>query len=128
MHQLVPQFILEKYSAKEKAGSFEAVSLFIDIAGFSKLTDQLMREGTEGSEKLADIMRSVFNPLINTIYHYDGFVATLAGDAINAIFPNETIYNALECVSHMPFVLENLKSDLEVSSLISYKLSSKITV
>ncbi len=119
MHQLLPQFILEKYKNKEQSGSMSAISLFVDITGFSSLTDQLMSEGTEGSEKLAETMRSVFTPLINTIYHYNGFVATLAGDAINAIFiheNNKAINDALECVSHMPFILEHLEGDLEFSA------------
>ena len=67
MHKLVPQFILDKYATNDFAGTLGASVLFIDIAGFSSLTDQLMNEGTEGSETLAETMRSVFTPLITGI-------------------------------------------------------------
>ncbi len=107
MHQLVPQFILEQYQAKERSGTFRAATLFIDIAGFSTLTDEFMTKGVTGSEELANVMRSVFEPLINTIYHYDGFVATLAGDAITALFPEgklSSLNDALRCASQLPSV------------------------
>lgn len=88
MHQLVPEFILRKLGQEELEGEFQATALFIDITGFSTMTETLMQHGQHGAEVLADLMCSVFDPMITTVYQYGGFVSTLAGDAITAIFPS----------------------------------------
>ena len=87
MHRLIPPFILDRYAAGEFHGSFPAVGLFVDISGFSAMTDALMMHGQEGAEVLANILRSVLDPLIDSVYAQGGFVASSAGDAITALFP-----------------------------------------
>jgi predicted ATPase/class 3 adenylate cyclase len=87
MHNLVPNYILEKYELGEYRGSDPAVGMFVDISGFSLITDDLMKHGQHGAEILANVMRNIFSPLIRSIYEQDGFVSTLAGDAFTAIFP-----------------------------------------
>jgi predicted ATPase/class 3 adenylate cyclase len=88
-HQLVPEFIYEKYRAGAAYGSFHGAAMFVDISGFSTMTDALSTHGTHGAEVLADMMRVVFEPLVNAVYEQGGFVIGYAGDAFNAIFPAE---------------------------------------
>ncbi len=88
-HQLVPDFIFEKYRAGETNGFFQGAALFVDLSGFSTMTDALSTQGTHGAEVLADMMRVVFEPLVNAVYEQGGFVIGYAGDAFNAIFPAE---------------------------------------
>jgi predicted ATPase/class 3 adenylate cyclase len=100
MHRLVPQFILENYQAQNYHGSFQGVGLLVDVTGFSKMTDALAQHGLHGSEILADGMRRVFDPMIQSVVEYGGFVVGFAGDAITALFPingpaEETHLNAL---------------------------------
>ena len=90
LHYLVPQFILDNYRQDNRHGRFFAVCLFTDISGFSMITDSLMKHGPHGAETLAGLMRSVFDPLISSVYEYGGFVATLAGDAFTAVFPESS--------------------------------------
>lgn len=45
-----------------------------------------MALGREGAEVLADTLQTVFSPLVETIYLYDGFIAEFAGDAFTALF------------------------------------------
>ena len=54
MHRLVSPFILNKDAAGETSGAFDAVGLFIDISGFSAITDALMQHGQllAGTERL----------------------------------------------------------------------------
>lgn len=87
MHQLVPHFILENYAAGIDSGNFSAAGLFVDITGFSTLTDSLMAYGQHGAEVLADVMCSAFEPLIRTVYERGGFIGVFAGDAFTALFP-----------------------------------------
>jgi len=87
MHQLVPSLIIEHYAAGDFHGDFPAVGMFVDISGFSAMTDALMMHGQEGAEVLANIMRSVLDPLVESVYAQGGFVANSAGDAITVLFP-----------------------------------------
>jgi tetratricopeptide (TPR) repeat protein len=88
MKNLIPHFIAEKYAQKEFAGQFQAVSMFLDISGFTPMTEALMKHGKEGAEILSQIINTVFEPVIAAVYQAEGFISTFAGDAFTAIFPN----------------------------------------
>lgn len=87
MNNLIPKFIHDKYKENKKKDNFKATTLFIDISGFTPMTERLMREGKEGVEILSEIINKVFNPLINAVYNRSGFISGFAGDAFTAIFP-----------------------------------------
>ncbi|KAA3664009.1 MAG: hypothetical protein DWQ04_07885 [Chloroflexi bacterium] len=87
MHQLVPQFILQKLAEGEKNGRFSATALFADISGFTTITETLMQHGQHGAEVLATVMRAVFAPLVHAVFAHGGYVVGFAGDAFTAIFP-----------------------------------------
>ncbi|MGD2077331.1 MAG: AAA family ATPase, partial [Chloroflexota bacterium] len=89
MHRLVPQYIQEHYAAGRMADSFEACTLFVDISGFTPITDAIMGHGQHGAEVLAGIIRDVFDPLVRSIFEHGGFVTNFAGDAFSAVFPTE---------------------------------------
>ncbi|UCG22953.1 MAG: AAA family ATPase, partial [Chloroflexota bacterium] len=86
MRRLVPEFIQQQYAAGEVAGSFEACALFVDISGFTVITDAIMGHGQHGSEILAGIIRDVFDPLVQSVFEQGGFVTNFAGDAFTAVF------------------------------------------
>lgn len=88
MHRLVPGFILEQDQAGCHTGEFDAVGMFLDISGFSAMTDSLMQHGQHGAEVLASMMRSVFDPLLQAIYQQGGMVVGIAGDSISALYPS----------------------------------------
>ncbi len=88
MHRLVPQFIQEQYAAGNSAGSFEACTLFVDISGFTPITDAIMDHGQHGAEILAGIIQQVFDPLVESVFQQGGFVTNFAGDAFAAVFPS----------------------------------------
>lgn len=106
MRRLVPEFILSNFAEGNFHGEFRAVVLFADITGFSTLTENLMSHGQHGAEVLAGMMRHVFEPMIAAVYQHCGFVPTLAGDAITALFPvaqsePEAVLHALTCAWNM---------------------------
>jgi predicted ATPase/class 3 adenylate cyclase len=90
MHPLIPEFILKHYALGNTSGTFSAAGLFVDISGFSTMTDQLMEHGQHGAEIMAEVMRTVFEPLIQSVYEQGGFVVAMSGDAFTALFPTET--------------------------------------
>lgn len=87
MKNLTPHFIFEKYQAGLRHGIMPAAGIFIDISGFTQLTEVLMEHGKHGSEVLAAILNNVFTPLVQLVYDYGGFITKFAGDAFTAVFP-----------------------------------------
>jgi predicted ATPase/class 3 adenylate cyclase len=86
-HNLTPRFILQQYAAGKQNGRLPATALFVDISGFTAVTEALMQQGKVGAELLADTMQAIFTPLIAAVYERGGFVAGFAGDAFTAVFP-----------------------------------------
>lgn len=61
--------------------------MFIDLSGFTPLTEDLMRKGHRGAEQLSEILNEIFAPLVELVYARGGFIPYFAGDAFTAIFP-----------------------------------------
>ncbi|HEX6269798.1 MAG TPA: tetratricopeptide repeat protein, partial [Anaerolineales bacterium] len=87
MHRVVPELIVENYRAGRYSGEFPAVGMFLDLSGFSIMTDALMQHGQHGAEVLAGLMHGVFDPLVESIFHYGGKIIGFAGDGIMALYP-----------------------------------------
>lgn len=87
MHRVVPELIMENYRAGRFSGEFPSVGMFLDLSGFSKMTDTLMQHGQHGAEVLAGLMYSVFDPLVKSIFGYGGKIVSFAGDGIMALYP-----------------------------------------
>lgn len=99
MHQLVPAYILEKFNAGEYTGHLTVSAMFVDLSGFSSMSDALARHGHHGSEMLAAVMQMVFEPLVHSVYAQGGFVVGFVGDAITAVFIDEGGDSVLRCAS-----------------------------
>lgn len=89
MHRLVPDFILHQRATGASQGRLSAACLFVDVTGFSAMTDSLMQHGQAGAEVLAGVMRDALAPLISAVFEFGGFVATHAGDSFMALFPEQ---------------------------------------
>jgi predicted ATPase/class 3 adenylate cyclase len=90
MHRVVPELIVENYRAGCYSGEFSAIGMFLDLSGFSTMTDALMHHGQHGAEVLAGLMHSVFDPLVGSILDYGGKIVGFAGDGIMALYPIES--------------------------------------
>ena len=112
MIQLVPKYILQRHRVGNTQGMMKAVTLFIDISGFTALTESLMANGRVGAEVLADTLQSIFTPLVETIYAHNGFIASFAGDALIALFPVSDECMADSILSH--HLKESMRSTLRI--------------
>src|SRR4030095_13542006 len=90
MHRVVPELIVENYRKGCYGGHFDAVGLFLDLSGFSTMTDTLMQQGQHGAEVLAGMMHTVFDPLVESILNYGGEVIGFAGDGVMALYRIES--------------------------------------
>ncbi|MBP6471807.1 MAG: tetratricopeptide repeat protein [Chloroflexi bacterium] len=95
MHHLIPFFIYEQYRSGKLDGRLRAVTLFLDISGFSAMTQTLIQHGRDGAETLAHMINQVFEPIIGAIYAHGGFVILFAGDGLTVVFPHDDVETAV---------------------------------
>ncbi len=69
------------------ADTFPAAVLFVDISGFTALTERLARQGPAGAEELSQLLNTYFSKLINLIDAYEGDIVKFAGDGLIALWP-----------------------------------------
>ncbi len=99
MKNLIPHFIQEQYSQEKWRGQLQAYTMFIDLSGFTPLTEALMGRGNRGAEELSNVLNDIFAPLVSMVYAKGGFIPYFAGDAFTAIFPaRQTAITASEFI------------------------------
>ncbi len=85
---------------------FQAVALFVDIAGFSPLSEALSQHGKAGSEELTALLNDYLSAMINIAHRYGGSIAKFGGDALTILFtspdqPENSTRRALRCALDM---------------------------
>ena len=64
----------------------EGTLAFVDISGFTKLSEALAKHGKIGAEELAATIGSSFAPLLDFAYAYGGRLLKFGGDALLLLF------------------------------------------
>lgn len=131
MHRVVPELIVSNYRAGRFGGEFTAVGMFLDLSGFSRMTDTLMQHGQHGAEALAGLMHGVFNPLVRSIFGYGGKIVSFAGDGIMALYPVEQdrAQTALRALASAWVIQQGLLRDPERATVYgTFPLSVKIGI
>jgi class 3 adenylate cyclase/tetratricopeptide (TPR) repeat protein len=64
----------------------DAAVLFIDVAGFTPLSEALTNSGAYGTEELTRILNGWLDTMVGLVSLYGGEVAEFAGDALTAVF------------------------------------------
>ncbi|OPL19584.1 MAG: hypothetical protein AVO35_09715 [Candidatus Aegiribacteria sp. MLS_C] len=92
MLNLIPRFISDSLSGDGKTpeGSLSAAVMYVDIAGFTGITEEMMRKGRHGAEELSELINRIYGPLTRTIHDGGGFISTFAGDGVTAVFPGDS--------------------------------------
>ncbi len=86
---LVPPIIHENWANQQRAGTLRAAALFVDISGFTTLTESLMAHHKDGAELLSDVVMAIFDPMVAQVAACGGIIPLFAGDAFAAIFPQD---------------------------------------
>ncbi len=87
MRQLVPWFVRQQSQQGVREGQFPAAALFVDISGYTALTETLMQHQKDGAEVLSEALGVTFGALVKVIHDHAGIISLFAGDAVTAIFP-----------------------------------------
>lgn len=62
---------------------------FVDISGFTRLTERLARAGKVGAEEMSQILDTIFTDLLDVAYGYGGELIKWCGDAVLLLFEGD---------------------------------------
>jgi predicted ATPase/class 3 adenylate cyclase len=91
MRNLIPHFVYNRFEQEAHSGAFQAATLFVDISGFTPLTETLMQHHKDGAEVLSETLDGIFSPLVSQVYARGGLIPLFAGDAFTALFPHDPV-------------------------------------
>lgn len=128
LKQLIPYFIQEQCEAGNLQGHFEAHAMFVDLSGFTPLTEALMKQGSEGAEHLSLILNDIFEPMVRLVYSLGGFIPYFAGDAFTAIFPGNQGNSAANALVQTATRIRNLFHKTRGTSVGEFAIGVKIGI
>ena len=74
-----------RWLAEEPDATYKVVEgsmVFVDISGFTKMSERLARHGKVGAEEVTDVLGAVFAKLLAVAYGEDGSLLKFGGDAL----------------------------------------------
>ncbi|OGR01232.1 MAG: hypothetical protein A2284_06935 [Deltaproteobacteria bacterium RIFOXYA12_FULL_61_11] len=97
--------------------NLQAASMFIDIAGFTPLSEKFQKLGKKGADHLTRTINTFFRGMIDIIHEYGGIICSFGGDAMNVIFhyPEESecaraVWTSLRCATDLQTFVQGSKA------------------
>ena len=78
-----------RHVAAGSVGRFPGTALFLDVSGFTMLSERLGQQGSAGTEELVGILNGFFGSAIDLVRGSGGEVVAFGGDAITAVWRSE---------------------------------------
>ena len=69
--------------------ALDGTVVFVDISGFTKMSERLARHGKVGAEEVTDVLGAVFTRLLSVAYGNGGGLIKFGGDALLLFFSGE---------------------------------------
>lgn len=102
----IPGFISKQILSGQVHGELDSTIVFVDISGFTSMTESLSEKGNEGAEILSNVVNATFDSIINIVHENGGFIAGFAGDACTAVF-NDFCCAVLSAVKMRDYFIAN---------------------
>ena len=80
MQNFVPAFIEQQRKAGKTTGKLNGTVLFVDVSGFTNLTEVAFKLGDAGAELMSRELTRIFDPMVNAVHQRGGFIGGFAGD------------------------------------------------
>jgi class 3 adenylate cyclase/tetratricopeptide (TPR) repeat protein len=128
----VPDVVLQHRILTDNNGlpdqqDFKAVTLFVDISGFTSLAEKLAEEGNKGIEELRNILNYYFGKLINLILSCGGDIVKFAGDALMVVWTDYLLAEGTEKLCRVAaYCGTEIQKIFTEDSGMKVKLSAKI--
>ncbi|MEJ2209753.1 MAG: adenylate/guanylate cyclase domain-containing protein [Anaerolineae bacterium] len=79
--------VLAPQPAGQPAGSLcQGTFLFVDVSGFTPLSERLSALGKAGAERITDIINDLFGDLVSCLFQHGGTLVKFGGDALLGLF------------------------------------------
>lgn len=87
----LPRLLLEWLvdAPDERMRTLEGTLAFVDISGFTKMSERLGRHGKVGAEEVTSVINAGFAKLLTSAYNYGGGLLKFGGDALLVFFNGE---------------------------------------
>jgi class 3 adenylate cyclase/tetratricopeptide (TPR) repeat protein len=84
LDRYVPRVLLRRLlsDSGDAVETHDGTLVFVDVSGFTKLSERLARSGKEGAERLVDVINSCFSELLADAYTNGGSLLKFGGDAL----------------------------------------------
>jgi class 3 adenylate cyclase/tetratricopeptide (TPR) repeat protein len=122
----VPRLVVEwlrdtpAASVREVDGSLA----FVDISGFTQLTERLARKGKVGAEEVNDTLDACFAELLSVAYDYGAGVVKWGGDAVLLLFDGpEHPVRACRAAVEMQRVMRGMRRLETSAGLVTLRMS-----
>ena len=119
---------------KRSVHSFEAATVFVDIAGFTALSEGLAAMGQDGAERLEECIADYFDGLLDEIKGLGGRPIKIAGDSLSLLFEPEegqglktAVMRALVCAGRFQASSRALR-DVSLGEGRTFRMAHKVGV
>jgi class 3 adenylate cyclase/tetratricopeptide (TPR) repeat protein len=86
----------------------EGALLFVDISGFTPLTERLAQKGPSGAEELGRILNGFFAETVDEIAAHGGIIVDFAGDALFAVWLEEDLAESARRATQCAIALQEI--------------------
>ncbi len=101
--------------------------LFVDMSGFTNLSERLARKGRIGSEELTAVLDRVFGTMLDVVYERGGSLLKFGGDALLLVFQtSDHVMQATAAAVEMRAALRSASKEPSSVGRINLKMSSGI--
>lgn len=107
--------------------SVEGTLVFVDISGFTNLSERLARRGRIGAEELTSVLNRVFGTMLDVVFSRGGSLLKFGGDALLLLFStNDHVMQACAATVEMRRTLREASKEKTSVGRIDLKMSSGI--
>lgn len=112
----LPQLLATRPGGRgdDGAARFDAAVLWLDVSGFTALSEMLGERGVAGAERLSELLNERFGALIEIVVRHGGDITHFAGDALCAVWPQRDdlpLAAALRLAAQAAITLQALPDD-----------------
>ena len=105
----------------------EGSLVFVDISGFTALSERLARKGRIGAEELTSVLNRVFGEMLDIVHERSGVLLKFGGDALLVLFTSEDhVMQACAATVEMRSALRLAASQPTSVGRIDLKMSSGV--
>lgn len=98
LEQFSPRIASESGFRTSGGVTRSVVTMFVDIAGFTALSERLAQLGTAGTEQLGEIIRAALGRAMDVVDEMGGDTLAFGGDAITVVFVGDNAWGRAQIV------------------------------